>query len=137
LAVVGFLYKGSLEENGALEAKFNQQIVETTKVVDANVTLATTIDGLTADITALIAERKANTAQRERELTQRSDELLKAQAETERERRKRHDLMRETIQCEELTSTVVADVCPGIAASLQLRASGARSNEVEGSRAPD
>lgn len=137
LAVIGYLYHGALKENGALEGKFDQQIVETQKAVISNTSLASTIDVLEVDIMTLIAERRANAAQRESELAQRSDELASARAETERERKKRHELMRETIQCEELTSTVIADVCPGVAAGLQFRANGARSGEVEGSRAPD
>lgn len=137
LAIVGFLYKGALKENGALQAKFDQQITETREAVDANSSLVATIDNLEADNAMLVAERTANAAQRERELTQRSEELLKARAETERERRKRRELMRETIQCEDLTSTTVADICPGIADSLRLRSGGTRSREVEGSPATD
>jgi hypothetical protein len=133
--VVGFLYKGALEENGALEAKFDQQIVETLEAVDANSSLVATIDNLEADNATLVAERTANAAQRERELAQRSAELLKARAETERERRKRRELMRETIQCADLTSTVVADICPGIADGLRRRSGGTRSSQVEGSPA--
>ena len=135
LAVVGFLYKGALEEIGTLQTKFDQQIVETREAVAANSSLVATIDSLEDDNATLVAERAANAAQRERELAQRSDELAKANAATERERRKRHELMRETIQCEEFGSMVVADVCPAIADGLRQRSSGARGHEVEASRA--
>jgi len=116
------------EELGAVEAKFEVQIVETQQAVAANKLNNSQIDKLATQIVDMVESRRLEGEERDRVIAANNEDLVAARAVARRLEGERDDIFRGDLGCAAMGAIRVDTACPLIAIQLRERTSRARSD---------
>jgi chromosome segregation ATPase len=128
IAILGLMLNSSVKRNGELEAKLEQQALETQECADANQTNDETITKLEASIAKLSDLRRSEAEERERVLAERERELLRARARADQLEEERENEQETNDDCAALTALDVGAFCPATAGQLRERSRGPGGN---------